>query len=625
MATNTNLTVTISAVDRTSQAIDAVARRLAGITAPVTKVSRSLARLSDASGITKLSKAISHLGGSAVGAGLRMTEALAPLSGLTAALSLGGLAKMTSDWAKFSQSLGFDAARIGSNVSDLHALEGSARLSGVSAEAAASGLRTLQDVMTDTVDGRNMQALVYFRRLGVEFEDGRGNALRATAVLPKLADAIAGIKDPSRQARVAVELFGSAGEAMLPWLKRGSAGIAEYNALARHYGVQTEASTEKAGRFQNAQTQLALAFQGLGNSISEKVSPPLARMMVFIAELVNKWRKPVSDTLGEWAERFGKWISNIDWESVGRATARIAENVASITDSLSKGELSDAWKKLMRLFGIGGEDSAPGQPIPMPRPSGVESEAPPLTPGQHTDAGRRYMGMLEDRNWSHDDAAAIIAGLDRESGLREKAEGDKDKNGVFQAYGAAQWHPDRQKQFDAWSKNGGTPDGRDIRHSSMDDQIRFIDWDLKHSKDYARVGDQMRAAKTREEKVAIFDRLYEAPKDTAGAIREDIGRASRWAALTASDDRPGLVDTALRDRLERYGRDEREDADVRLGNRPEEPLPLPRSQPEAPAAAKSDGTVKVDVSIRGLPAGATATAISSGAAAGGVRIERAMP
>lgn len=620
-----NLVVRISAVDATSAAIDAVAKRLAGLTAPVTKVTKSLARLSDASGVTRLSKAIAHLGSTAVRTTDRFVNALAPLSAVTAALSIAGFAKMTSDWARMSQALSFDAARIGSGVSQLHALEGSARLSGSSAEAAASGIRNLQDVMTDTVGGRNMEALAYFRQLGVAFDDGRGHALRATAILPKLADAIAKIKDPSLQARVATQFFGGAAESLLPWLRRGSVGMAEYAEMAHYYGVQTEESAASASVFRLAQTRLALAFEGLGNSISEKVSPPLSELMTWMAGLIGKNRTMVADKFGYWAKQFADWIKSINWDKTGKYFSDLFDRFERWTDAMSKFTVPAWMKKMLGLGDSAGYSSVevtPDGKIAMPRPDGVASDAPPLTPSQHTDRGKLMMGMFEDQGWSHSDAAAIIAGLDRESGLRTGAVGD---NGL--AYGAAQWHPDRQAQFDAWSKAGGTDDGRDIRHSSMADQTNFINWDLTKGK-YKSVGDHMRAAKTIEDKMAIFDKEYESPADAEGAIRSDIPRAQQWAAQTSTkpdgdiapadgDSRPAPwhFPWPRMPRLEPSQDQPSWIADLSDG-------PLKRTLQGAPAPAN-----KVDVHVRlsGLPAGSAAAITTSGDAVAGVKIERAMP
>jgi hypothetical protein len=552
MAAGSNLVVKISAVDATSAAIDAVSKRLAGITAPATKVTKSLARLSDATGVTRLSKAIVHLGGSAVRTSEKFVGALAPLGALTAALSVGGFAKMTSDWARFSQSLGFDATRIGAGVSQLHALEGSARLSGSSAEAAASGLRNLQDTLVDTVGGRNLEALVYFRQLGVAFDDGAGHALRATAVLPKLADAIARIKDPSLQARVATQFFGGSAEALLPWLRRGSVGMAEYAEMARHYGVQTEDSTEKAGIFRTAQTRLALAFEGLGNSISENVSPPLSKMMTFLAELISRNRGLIADKFGHWAKQLGDWIESIDWEKTSKYFGDLFDRFERWTDAMSKFTVP-AWMKA--LFGLGGDETntpagpgggvngpvsddnpnAPGSPAfykahpeikppdrsfwkPLPwggNPGGVN--APQGQPQGDPDTGRRMMGYFESQGWTHAQAAGLIANLDRESGFSADKTGDSG-----QAYGLGQWHPDRQANFAKWA-------GHDIRGSTLDEQMRFVQYELTHGEKAA--GDILKTAPNAATAAYVVNSDYERPRDVAGENTIRGGFAERYDAM----------------------------------------------------------------------------------------------
>jgi Phage tail lysozyme len=561
MATPNNLVVRITAVDATSQTIDAVARRLSGITAPAKKVANSLGRLSDASGVTRLSKAVLHLGGSAVRAGERMTSALGPLGALTAALSVGGMAKMTSDWAKFSQGLGFDAARIGSSVTQLHALQGAATLAGSSAESMTGGLRNLQDTMVDAVGGRDNEALVYFRQLGVAFDDGAGHALRATAILPKLADAIKGLNDPTIQARVATKYFGGAAESLLPFLKRGSAGIAELTEMAKHYGVNTDQSTDKADAFRYAQGRLTLAFMGLGNSISENVSPPLSKLMTFMAELVGRNRAMIGDKFGAWAKQLGDWISSVDWEKTGKYFGDMFDRFEKWTTAMSSFTVP-SWMKW--LFNI---DQEPALPAPTSTAQALERYTGIKLPGSgqskpasSPEVGQRMMGYFEGQGWTHAQAAGIIANLDRESGLTADREGDFDKNGKNpQAYGLGQWHPDRQANFAKWA-------GHDIKGSTLDEQMKFVQYELTHGEKAA--GDVLHTAPNAALSGYVVNSEYERPKDIPGQNTLRGQDAEKWAAMPA---------------------------------------------------------IKVDVNIKGLPPGASAVATSSGGASGGVKIERSMP
>lgn len=66
-------------------------------------------------------------------------------------------------------------------------------------------------------------------------------------------------------------------------------------------------------------------------------------------------------------------------------------------------------------------------------------------------------------------AAGIVGNLHAESELQTNIPGD---NG--QAYGIAQWHPDRQATFKKII-------GKDIRNSTFSDQLKFVNWELHNS------------------------------------------------------------------------------------------------------------------------------------------------
>lgn len=112
--------------------------------------------------------------------------------------------------------------------------------------------------------------------------------------------------------------------------------------------------------------------------------------------------------------------------------------------------------------------------------------------------------FFQARGWTSEQASGIVANLKREnSSFDPKLEGD---NG--QAIGIAQWHPPRQKVFkDVF--------GTDIRDSTFEQQLEFIDWEL-HNGEYKRAGDKLRQAKTASEAGRIFSMDYEKPKDQLG-------------------------------------------------------------------------------------------------------------
>jgi hypothetical protein len=64
-------------------------------------------------------------------------------------------------------------------------------------------------------------------------------------------------------------------------------------------------------------------------------------------------------------------------------------------------------------------------------------------------------------------AAGIVANLVAESGLRSNALGDGGN-----AYGIAQWQPDRQANFQNWA-------GKSIRESPFKQQLEFVHHELR--------------------------------------------------------------------------------------------------------------------------------------------------
>lgn len=123
-------------------------------------------------------------------------------------------------------------------------------------------------------------------------------------------------------------------------------------------------------------------------------------------------------------------------------------------------------------------------------------------------ASNNPVQFFVDRGWTRDQAAGIVANLQAESGMNPQAVGD---NG--QAYGLAQWHPDRQRAFEKWL-------GKPIQQSNRYEQMEFVDYELKRGAE-RRAGDLLRAATNARQAGEIVSRYYERPAaaDTEAAKR----------------------------------------------------------------------------------------------------------
>lgn len=125
---------------------------------------------------------------------------------------------------------------------------------------------------------------------------------------------------------------------------------------------------------------------------------------------------------------------------------------------------------------------------------------------------------FEAMGWTRDQAIGIVANLQQESSFNPSAVGDGGK-----AYGLAQWHPDRQAKFKAAY-------GFDIRQSTYDQQLAFIDLELRTNE--KRAGDRLRAATNPQDAAKIVSTHYERP-DPKKTEKEELTRAGNASAIFA--------------------------------------------------------------------------------------------
>lgn len=113
------------------------------------------------------------------------------------------------------------------------------------------------------------------------------------------------------------------------------------------------------------------------------------------------------------------------------------------------------------------------------------------------------MQFFMGAGWTKEQAAGIVANLRQESGLNPNASGD---NG--QAFGIAQWHPDRQANFAKWA-------GHDIHTASLDEQMRFVQHELTQGAERL-AGDALRATVSADLAAEVVSSQYERPADREG-------------------------------------------------------------------------------------------------------------
>lgn len=125
---------------------------------------------------------------------------------------------------------------------------------------------------------------------------------------------------------------------------------------------------------------------------------------------------------------------------------------------------------------------------------------------------------LQGAGWTREQAIGIAANLQHESSFNPGAIGDGGR-----AYGIAQWHPDRQAAFQERF-------GKSIRGSSMEEQLDFLTYEMKHGKEQA-AGKRLSEATDAASAARVVSQFYERPADVEGAANKRAATAAKLAGV----------------------------------------------------------------------------------------------
>jgi len=253
----------------------------------------------------------------------------------------------------------------------------------------------------------------------------------------------------------------------------------ELSKMQRDAGVDIDKQKENILKYTAAMDKLSARFDLFAFTFLSSMSPVFEKTITWLDNIVEGWT----------------WAFSSDSERKAAVKARRKERNAPSASTPVPNDLAERHARIMRGEQVKADGST--------KPTGTGSSSD-------------IMGILMRQGWSREQAAGIAANLKHESNYNPGAVGDNGK-----AYGLAQWHPDRQEQFKKWS-------GKDIKGSSMEEQLGFLNYELREGNE-RRAGTKLRGAKTAEEAARIMTSDYERPADIAGQSALRAATATRLA------------------------------------------------------------------------------------------------
>jgi LysM repeat protein len=153
-----------------------------------------------------------------------------------------------------------------------------------------------------------------------------------------------------------------------------------------------------------------------------------------------------------------------------------------------------------------GQVAVPGGRTKRQGSTRIPDRAEKLTTTTSTGNPKIAMEYFLDQGWTPEQAAGLVANLQAESYDHIDPAAFNAKE---QAYGIAQWRGPRKRDFEREM-------GRPIKGSSLDDQLKFVQWELNNTE--KRAGRLLKQATTAAKAAAIVDEFYER---SAGIHRQE--------------------------------------------------------------------------------------------------------
>lgn len=219
--------------------------------------------------------------------------------------------------------------RTGVAVESLSRLAYAAKMSDTSNETLQKSLKFLNVALYDVSTG-NKAAIDKFKEFGVEVVNADGSVKSAEQALVATADAYVKLTSEAAKTKLATELFGKAGQELMPMLSEGGAGIRALAEEAEKMGVVISSkAAATAEEFNDKLDKMKTFAQGVAIQVMEDLIPSIDSLNTEMDEFnstgnaVNGTAKLISTGIDILTTSFkiSTWASRLFIEALGDMAA----------------------------------------------------------------------------------------------------------------------------------------------------------------------------------------------------------------------------------------------------------------------------------------------------------------
>lgn len=220
------------------------------------------------SGMQKAIKPLKEFGSQVLSLGGMVNPMVGAFAGLAGAAGVGALVKGQMDAIDSTAKL---SDRLGISTKALTGLEHAAGLSGVSTETLTGGLEKMLNTLSDAATNGGAAATT-LQKMGLDAATLANQS--PDQAFAAIADGLVGIQNPAARASAAMDIFGKAGQSLLPLMLSGSEGIKAAQEEAAKLGLTfSRVDAAKVEMANDAMSKMGEVVTGVGRTLAIQLAP----------------------------------------------------------------------------------------------------------------------------------------------------------------------------------------------------------------------------------------------------------------------------------------------------------------------------------------------------------------